>query len=195
MSLSDLDEDALERKFANLAGRTLSVHRFRTLEHARHYMKLRRFAEERTRAEFIAKGGLPVLRYPRYLVLGTSKWFCDWYIDKREIRIPLSCFDSQSISFTYPDCLISTLLAEDPKWKDRRKPYHGRVFTLEEVPDLVAEFGMPDEEDPKRFEIDEHLIEAQVWDMKPIQDYLSCMEQNRPNQTAEPTAPSGRGSP
>jgi len=172
MSLSDLDEGAIEREFIELSKMQLKVHRFRTPDEARHYMALRRNAEDKTRTKFIEKGGLPILRHPRYMVLGTSKWFTDWYVEKREIRIPLNCFDSSTISFTYPDCLISMILAESPKWESRRRPYHGNVYTLQEIGDVIATFGMPDESDPARFEIDEHLIEAQIWDIEPLKRFL-----------------------
>lgn len=177
ISLSDLDDASLEREFAELAPLPLKLHRFKTLEAAHHYMKLRRAAEAKVRQRFIDKGGKPVLRNPRYMVLGTSKWFEDWYVEKREIRIPLDHFADVQIGFTYPDAVISTILAENPRWEPFRKPYHGVVFTKSEIGDVIAQYGMPDEDDPARLQIEEHLIEAQIWDMAPLQAFLSTLDE------------------
>lgn len=172
MSLSDLDDTALEQEFAELGQMTLGVHRFKTSDTARHYMRLRRDAEAKVRLKFIEKGGKPILQNPRYMVLGASTWFEQWYVEPREIRISLEHFNAAQISFTYPDSLITIILAENPRWEAFRKPYHGLVFTRDEIDAVVLQHGMPDESDPARFTTEEHLIEAQIWDMAPLQAYL-----------------------
>ena len=133
ISLSDLDEASMEREFAELAPLPLKVHRFKTPPEARHYMRLRRETEARVRRQFIDKGGKPTLQHPRYMVLGTSRWFDDWYVEKREIRIPWDAFNDSQISFTYPDSMVSLILADQSRWEALRKPYHGIVFTRAEI--------------------------------------------------------------
>lgn len=171
-SLSNLDDASLERKFTELAMRRMRLHRFKSTQAAREYMKLRRDAEAKVRLQFIEKGGKPILQHPRYMVLGTCRWFEDWYVEKKEIRIALADFDDTQISFTYPDALVSMMLAERPEWTLLRKPYHGVTFTTGEIREVVTAYGLPNEDDPATLKIEERLIEAQIWDLAPLQRYL-----------------------
>lgn len=55
-----------------------------------------------------------------------------------------------------------------------RQPQHGQVFTLSEIADVVKRYGMPGtrwQSEPQR-RIDRY-IEAQVWDERPIREFLS----------------------
>jgi hypothetical protein len=47
------------------------------------------------------------------------------------------------ITFTYPDSMTSLPLATLIEHREDRKPYHGQVFTLDEIERVVAEYGMP----------------------------------------------------
>jgi hypothetical protein len=171
-SLSDLDGASLEKKFAELAPLPMRLHRFKSAQAACEYMQLRREAEARVRLQFISKGGTPILQHPRYMVLGTCRWFDDWYVEKREIRVPLDEFDDRQISFTYPDALVSMVLAERQQWAPFRKPHHGITFTKNEIREVVTTYGLPNEDDPAALRIEERLIEAQIWDMAPLQSHL-----------------------
>ena len=58
-----------------------------------------------------------------------------------------------------------------------RKDYHGRVFTLHEIKDVVARFEMPGD----RWQADasmryDRFIEVQVWDDEPIKLFLERNE-------------------
>lgn len=55
-----------------------------------------------------------------------------------------------------------------------RQPRHGQVFTLSEIADVVKRYGMPGarwQSEPS-WRIDRY-IEAQVWDERPIWEFLS----------------------
>ena len=91
---------------------------------------------------------------------------------KKEIRIPLNAFDARHVSFTYPDALVSMILAERPRWKPFRKPYHGMTFTRNEIEKVVETYGLPNENDPAALRLEERMIEAQIWDLAPLQPYL-----------------------
>lgn len=73
------------------------------------YLNSRRQTEKWLRDEFIAKGGQPKDEYPLYAVLSTSDWIekhsSSFNIEK--IRIPMSIFKEDDISFTYPDSMLS----------------------------------------------------------------------------------------
>jgi hypothetical protein len=129
----------------------------------------RRIATERwLRAERERKLGAPCLAHPVYFFLGD---FADGRDPSRPhaIRMPLAAFAPEMITFTYPDSMASLPIATRDEHRAHRKPYHGQVFTLDEIRDVVAEFGMPG----TRWETDpamtyDRFIEVQVWDDRPL---------------------------
>jgi hypothetical protein len=104
------------------------------------YLRERRQTEEWVRNGFLAKGGRPRESYPICMVLGSSAWIrknAPDPVTHGEIRIPLSAFSESDLSFTYPDSMVS-------RWFDRDKPaeyyqpeYHGKVFTVSEILEIV----------------------------------------------------------
>ena len=131
------------------------------------YLKNRKETEAWVRQGFIAKGGKPRAPYPIPFALGSSRWL-EQAAPVRgrhgEIRIPLSEFTADDISFTYPDSMVS-------HWFDRDKPVeyyqpglHGIVFTLPEILAIVKQDGMPEEDWETNLPVDlAPYIEAQVW--------------------------------
>lgn len=131
------------------------------------YKMFRPYTESFIRGKFIEKGGQPKLKAPRYLSLGPCPWFMNWYKNPAEIKIPLDDIPSDSISFTYPDSMMSLLIAEDrfEPFAKFKQPYHGRVYRLEELANPIEQYGMPDQDDPINQEYGNRLVEAQVWDL------------------------------
>lgn len=131
----------------------------------------RRFAtegwlyEERTR-----KLGKPRLAHPIYCFLG------DFHgIDEsrpRSIRLPLAAFSQEAITFTYPDSMTSLPLATLVEHHNDRKPYHGHVFTLDEIAAVVSEYGLPGTEYDRSATRYDTFIEVQIWDDRPLREYL-----------------------
>ncbi|MBW6420057.1 hypothetical protein KX729_01210 [Rhizobium sp. XQZ8] len=81
--------------------------------------------------------------------------------------MPLDAFPPDVLTFTFPDSMASFAFGTLDKHAHERRPYHGRVFTLREIVDVVREFGFPDRNvDTDRF------IEVQVWDDKPVLDFI-----------------------
>ena len=54
-----------------------------------------------------------------------------------------------------------------------KMPYHGDVFRLSELADLISTYGLPDEDDPENQTYGNRIIEAQVWDLSPLVKYVS----------------------
>ena len=57
-------------------------------------------------------------------------------------------------------------------------PYHGRVFQLHELNDVITEFGLPapdwnDGHEDRRTWPDDTYIEIQLWTDEPIVDFLT----------------------
>ncbi len=80
------------------------------------------------------------------------------------MKIPFKEFDKKAVSFTYGDTFPAM------RYKDG-KAYRGQVYTIDELPYLIKEYGLPQiynvdgEKGPDRY------IEAQVWDDKLIKKY------------------------
>lgn len=69
--------------------------------------------------------------------------------------------------------MISFQLHNDPKFATYRKEYNGQVFLLEEISNLIDEYGLPSEEKWKSEEkfVYDRYIEAQIWDDEIINAY------------------------
>lgn len=140
----------------------------------------RRKTDQWVRTEFEKKGRIPIEPYPQYLVLGSSSYIKDdGYV---ELRIPLSEFDPNEVSFTYTDSMVSLWLHEEQQHEKYYNPdLHGKVFTLPEILDVVKTHGIPNgewETDPKKTY--DFFVEAQVWSFRPLRKYIE--EHNQPSE-------------
>jgi len=121
------------------------------------YLAVRAGLESRVRELFIAKGGRPRRLRPHYFVLGECAWLKSWYPHGCELRVPLTAFAVESVSFTYGDTFPAM------RYKDG-KPYRGKVYTLDELPTLVGQFGLPQVWNADGKGGPDRYIEAQVWE-------------------------------
>ena len=129
------------------------------------YLSVRRQLEQRIRALFVAKGGRPRRDTPHYMVLGTCDWLKRWYQDGRELSIPLNQFDPATVSLTYGDSFPAMRFQDG-------KPYRGQVYRLDELPELIQQFGLPQDWNADGKLGPERYVEAQVWDDEPLRPYL-----------------------
>mgnify|MGYP003564834603 CR=1 FL=1 len=129
------------------------------------YLQIRRGLEDRVRRLFIKKGGRPLLHSPHYMILGSCPWVRSWYVDGREVCVPLDHIPPSVVSFTYGDT-FPAMRRQDGK------PHRGQVYTLEELPELIGRYGLPQEWNPDGKHGPDRYIEAQVWDSTPIQRFL-----------------------
>jgi hypothetical protein len=120
------------------------------------YLAVRRDLENQVRQKFIAKGGAPQRSRPHYMILGSCPWLKSWYLDGLELKIPLSKFDPSMLSFTYGDT-FPAMRREDGK------PYRKQVYTLAELPALIAAYGLPQEWNSEGKLGPDRYIEAQLW--------------------------------
>lgn len=129
------------------------------------YLDTRHSLEERIRHLFVAKGGRPKLLHPHYFILGQCEWVKSWYQAGQAISIPLHRVVPTAISFTYGDSFPAM------RYQDG-KPYRGQVFTLQELPALLAQYGLPQIWNPEGLLGPDRYIEAQLWDDEPILNFL-----------------------
>jgi hypothetical protein len=121
------------------------------------YLRVRRELEGRVRALFVAKGGRPLTARPHYLTLGPCPWLLSWYRQGREIRFSLADIDPAVVSFTYGDLFPAMRYADG-------QAHSGHVFSLGELPELIARYGLPQLVNPDGAAGPKRYIEAQLWD-------------------------------
>ena len=162
VNLSDLPLDKAEAYLEQirLTGKTFASQR------PSDYLTIRRELEDQVRALFVQKGGRPKRKRPHYMILGKSPWLLDWYQQGKELRIPIENFSAKIISFTYGDTFPAMRYQDD-------KPYRGKVFLLEELPQIVLQFGLPQKWNPDGHYGPDRYIEAQIWDDEPLRDYIT----------------------
>lgn len=138
------------------------------------YIELRLSFEKRLKEQFVAKGGKPNRNDPFYFTLGECEWAKSWYVNPRVLKIPLSDFKSEQVSFTYPDSMVSFQFHDEPKLSTYRKKANGKVFLLDEIEEQVIKtYGVPSEEkwqSKEEMKYDRY-IEVQVWDDNIIKSY------------------------
>jgi hypothetical protein len=141
------------------------------------YLRMRKQIEQSLRQAFIAKGGMPREAYPIYMVLGRSKWMQNdldaaTLATTNQVQVPLSLFRDSDVSFTYPDSMVSFLLAQDKGSEYYLPDYHGKVFTLSEIHSVIRLNGLPGEKWGTNLPVLwPNYIEAQVWNHEPLLGY------------------------
>lgn len=124
--------------------------------------------EKAVRNKFIAIGGKPVSTAPMYCTLGANDNMKTWFQDVAYIRIPISEFDLDTVSFTYGDmfAVFNPLLNTGEEWWEQ-------VYRYEDILKLIDKYGYPEDPEydmknrifPKDKPINQYLkyIEAHVW--------------------------------
>lgn len=103
------------------------------------YLVERRVVEGWLRQGHEANGGNISGLYPVYF----SLWPKPPELGPYDILLPLGAFEERELSFTFPDSMISHGIAyrmREGEEKEQR-PYHGLVFDLVGIDDLIAKYG------------------------------------------------------
>lgn len=128
------------------------------------YLAHRKRHETILREKSIAKGCRPKLQYPIYMILGDSPvgpHSLNQEYDFR-IRIPIGAFSADDVSFTYPDSLYEVPLDDLARLYLERNQ-SPTVYRLEELQWVITTYRV--------YEINNHYVEAQVWDSEPLHPY------------------------
>lgn len=149
---------------------------FERFREPQQYLERRRQTEQWVREQFIAKGGRPQEAYPISMVLGNSRWVekhAPGALDTQsDMRIPLSILNEEEVSFTYPDSMISFWFGMEKPAEFYMPEYHGRIFTLSEIQEIIEAKGLP--EDGWAINLPDSMapyIEAQVWNHVKLIEY------------------------
>ena len=171
-TLSSLSDEAALNVISSFQERTGAV--YQRFSNPVEYLRQRRVTENWIRDEFIQKGGQPIVKYPQYFVVDRAAWIEDGYNGKsKTVQLSISTFHPDRISFTYPDSMISYWLKDrhfgaaspDDLSVFYHPEYHGKVFRLHEINDIIKQFGIPERQWQtdldRKYDI---FIEAQVWE-------------------------------
>jgi len=111
------------------------------------------------------------------MILGRSKWLLSaadtaTLSTTAEIQVPLALFQECDVSFTYPDSMVSMMVANQKEAEYYLPDYHGKLFTLSEIRAIVESNGLPGEKWGTNLpSYLANYIEAQVWNPKPLLEY------------------------
>ncbi len=85
----------------------------------------------------------------------------NWYADGCALRLPLGALDPQTVSLTYGDSFPAMRYQDGSPWR-------GQVYTLAELPALVARYGLPQVWNADGRRGPDRYIEAQLWSDVPL---------------------------
>ncbi|MGM0508575.1 MAG: hypothetical protein ACQERZ_05355 [Fusobacteriota bacterium] len=139
------------------------------------YLKERRNTEKWLRNEFILKGGKPIEEYPIYMVLGKCEEI-EKNMKKEDLEkiiIPIDIFKRNEVSFTYIDSMFSLQLYKNKDSKYYHSNYHGKIFMLDEIKEIIEKKGKPHEIFENNLPEDFFpYVETQVWNHSILEKYL-----------------------
>lgn len=130
------------------------------------YLERRRELEEVARNIFLSKGGRPVRNTPHYMVVGECRWLEAWYKEYGYVKIHISKFNLNTVSFSYGD-LFPTF---SPRVNDG-KEYRRNVYTYEEIVRLIQKYGLPQSWNEDGRYGPERYVEAQVWSDEALEGF------------------------
>lgn len=130
------------------------------------YLFRRKYLEKLVRELFVQKGGKPERQTPYYMVVGECPWLNSWYKESSCVKIPISDFDTNTISFTYGDTF--------PTFSDKvtdNFEYRKTVYTYAEILKIIEKYGLPQDKWSNPIFAQPAYVEVQVWSDNPIMRY------------------------
>lgn len=128
------------------------------------FLQRRYERDQMLRGAFLAIGGKPVRSAPVYFTLGPNEGMKTWFDDPVQVKIPVSAFDPDTVSFTYGDsfAVFNPALDTGEEW-------WGRVYRYDEILRLIDARGFP--EDPPY-----HMRKRVFPEGRPINHILKFVE-------------------
>ena len=140
------------------------------------FLKRRYEMEKIVRDKLIAVGGKPINAAPVYLTLGANEGMKTWFTGAAWLRIPVSEFDLDTVSFTYGDMfpVFNPALNTGEEWWEQ-------VYNYDGIMKMIDRHGWPEDPVynsrkgifPADKPINHHLkyIEAHVWNDEVLDRY------------------------
>lgn len=171
-NICDLPDEEVDRLIAAEKNADTAFNRFAL---GRDFFKIRRAADDLLIEKYTEKfGRTPEVR-PFYAVLGEFDRTLSMYRDGRSVRIDVSMFSREQVTFMYPDhfALVwskglfspPSALFPPPHFYSY-EPFHDRLFTYSELPEAVRVYSL-DSRIAKAKQVNmwvSSYIEAHIWD-------------------------------
>ena len=122
------------------------------------FLTRRRELESRVREQFIQKGGKPIRQVPHHMTVENCDYMKTWYLEPCSVKIHISEFDINTISFTYGDMFP----VFNPRL-DNGEEYRNQVYTYDEIVKIIKKYGLPQFADKKHEFASECYVEACIW--------------------------------
>lgn len=140
------------------------------------FLSTRRELEKQVRELFIQKGGKPIRKNPFYMTVGECNSMGTWYEEPAIVKISISEFDLNAVSFTYGDMFPIFI----PELNDG-KEYRENVYRYDEIIRIIDKYGYPENIEynlregihPTGAPLYHFLkyVEAHIWDDKVVNRY------------------------
>lgn len=144
-------------------------------------IKTRRKIENWLYNNFISSGGKPKTNHPCYFTLEKSTFLQEFESFEglsKEVKIPLSLFSCDNISFTYPDSFISEWLNRNKDHDFYDEELNGKIFKLKEILGLLESGRIPNNIYMDTLNYKYHFyIEVQVWDYSILTNFQQSNKQ------------------
>ena len=133
------------------------------------YLSYRKAHELKLRQKFIQKGRNPNRKWPIYAILGNSPSSIHSLENEYQYKLimKLKDFGLDDVSFTYPDSIYVVPLDDLGKLNLDRND-NPIVYTINDLSSIIEIY--------KVYEHDNHYIEAQIWNDKPLEEYMNNKE-------------------
>ena len=114
------------------------------------------------------KLGSTPLEHPIYFFLGDYRiWATDGGDPMRSaaVRMPLSRFDIETITFTWGDSTINAPHLKDEREPSASDPSLGHIYKIAEIESIINDRGLPTPTRPVGLA---SFVEVQIWDDEPL---------------------------
>jgi hypothetical protein len=177
LNLSDLDDaDAMQVMSALLRMRDQGL---QSRSFGRVYLQWRRATEARMRELFNERSGEPLRLAPHYFVLGECRWYAGLARNMQAVTLAIADLPPNQTTFTLVDSFTAMGLGARFGQDHPLRPHQARLYLLEELDEVVGEYGLPDDDRPADgYQGYENrpvtqFIEIQVWCDEPVAAFLT----------------------
>jgi hypothetical protein len=170
-NVCDLSDAELDRLIADEKGADTAFNRFAL---GKDFFKIRREADDLLIEKYAEKFGCKPLNRPFYAVLGDFDRTLSMYRDGRSVRLEVSQFSREQVTFMYPDHFVlvwsrklsPSLPALFGPYRYSYEPFHDRLFSYDELADAVIRYSLEARiASAKRQNLwVSSYIEAHIWD-------------------------------
>jgi hypothetical protein len=171
-NVCDLSDAELDRLIAAEKDADTAFNRFAL---GKDFFKIRRAADDLLIEKYAEKFGCKPLNRPFYAVLGEFDRTLSMYRDGRSVRIEVSQFSREQVTFMYPDHfvlvwsrkLFPPLPALFGPCRYSYEPFHDRLFSYDELADAFIRYSLDARiASAKRQNLwVSSYIEAHIWDL------------------------------